>query len=59
MAPPHFWGSRIHRWYSALLLPRKPSVYVAGSAATVSAITDLHQIYHEMVQANGECMLAE
>ena len=44
MAPPHFLGSRIHFRYSALLLPKNPSLYVKGSAATASAITLLHAI---------------
>ena len=42
MAPPHFLGSRIHFRYSALLLPKNPSLYVKGSAATASAIILLH-----------------
>lgn len=42
MAPPHFLESRIHLQYSSLLLPRKPSLYVNGSAATASAMIRLH-----------------
>ena len=42
IAPPHFLGSRIHLRYSSLDLPRKPLLYVKGSAATASAMIFLH-----------------
>lgn len=42
IAPPHFLGSKIHFRYSSLDLPKKPSLYVKGSAATASAIIFLH-----------------
>ncbi len=42
MAPPHLSDFWIHWQYSLLGRPRKPSVKVSGSAATVSAMTCLH-----------------
>ena len=56
MAPPHLEGSLIHLAYSVGDLPRNASLYVAVSASTVLAMTDLHseQLCHQACLGRAE-----
>ena len=48
MPPPQRWLSWIHAQYSALGLPRKPSVYVSGLPATASAMIFLQRHWRKL-----------